>query len=88
MRRRQKELQVKLVPSAIADNMNLEDEGLCRKSAEEICDLKILAFRDEAREIFVNAILNPPEPNKALRLAAARYRKWEDGQLRETSERR
>lgn len=40
---------------------------------ETIEDFEILRLRDEAREVFVNAILDPPAPNKAARMAAARY---------------
>ena len=41
---------------------------------ETIQDFEMLRLRDEAREVFVNAILNPPAPNKAARMAAARYK--------------
>ncbi len=41
---------------------------------ETIKDFETLSLRDEAREVFVNAILNPPPPNKAARIAAARYK--------------
>ena len=40
-----------------------------------IKDSEVLSLRDEAREVFINAILNPPAPNKAARIAAERYRK-------------
>ena len=40
-----------------------------------IKDFEMLSLFDEAREVFVKALMNPPEPNKALRAAAARYRK-------------
>ena len=40
---------------------------------ETIRDMETLRLRDEAREVFIGAILNPPKPNKALRRAAARY---------------
>ena len=43
---------------------------------ETIQDFETLRLRDEAREVFVNAILNPPKPNKALRKAAARYKEF------------
>jgi uncharacterized protein (DUF1778 family) len=36
---------------------------------------EVLHLRDEAREVFINAILNPPAPNDAARAAAERYRK-------------
>ena len=35
----------------------------------------MLSLRDEAREVFINAILNPPAPNEAARIAAERYKK-------------
>jgi uncharacterized protein (DUF1778 family) len=41
---------------------------------ETINDFEVLRLRDDAREVFVNAILNPPAPNKAARMAAARYK--------------
>jgi|SRR6185437_2300033 uncharacterized protein (DUF1778 family) len=40
-----------------------------------IKDFEILTLCDEAREVFVNALLNPPAPNDALRAAADRYKK-------------
>jgi uncharacterized protein (DUF1778 family) len=40
-----------------------------------IKDFEVLSLRDEAREVFINAILNPPAPNEAARIAAERYRK-------------
>lgn len=43
-------------------------------ATETIKEFESLVLRDEAREVFVNAILNPPQPNEALRLAARRYR--------------
>lgn len=40
-----------------------------------IQNFEVLHLRDEAREVFINAILNPPAPNDAARAAAERYRK-------------
>ena len=40
-----------------------------------IKDFEVLSLREEAREVFINAILNPPAPNEAARLAAERYKK-------------
>jgi uncharacterized protein (DUF1778 family) len=40
-----------------------------------IKDFEVLSLRDEAREAFINAILNPPAPNEAARIAAERYKK-------------
>jgi uncharacterized protein (DUF1778 family) len=34
-----------------------------------------LELRDDAREAFLKALLNPPEPNSAARAAMSRYRK-------------
>jgi uncharacterized protein (DUF1778 family) len=43
-------------------------------AAETIKEFESLFLRDEAREIFVRALLNPPEPNEALKAATARHR--------------
>ena len=40
-----------------------------------IKDFEVLHLRDEAREVFVNAVLNPSAPNDAARAAAERYKK-------------
>jgi uncharacterized protein (DUF1778 family) len=40
-----------------------------------IKDFEVLSLRDEAREVFINTILNPPAPNEAARVAAERYKK-------------
>jgi len=40
-----------------------------------IKDFEMLSLRDEAREVFINAVLNPPVPNEAARSAAERYKK-------------
>jgi uncharacterized protein (DUF1778 family) len=40
-----------------------------------IRDFQVLRLREEAREVFINAILNPPAPNEAARIAAERYKK-------------
>lgn len=40
-----------------------------------IKDSEMLSLRDEAREAFINAVLNPPAPNEAARSAAERYKK-------------
>lgn len=39
-----------------------------------IKDFEVLSLRDEAREVFVNALLNPPSPNPAAQAAARRYK--------------
>ena len=40
-----------------------------------IKDFEVLHLRDEAREVFVNAVLNPSAPNDAARAAAKRYKR-------------
>lgn len=40
-----------------------------------IKDFEVLSLRDEAREVFINTVLNPPAPNEAARSAAERYKK-------------
>ena len=40
-----------------------------------IKDFDVLHLRDQAREVFINAVLNPPAPNEAARAAAERYKK-------------
>jgi uncharacterized protein (DUF1778 family) len=39
-------------------------------AANTIKDFEVLLLRDDAREVFVNALLNPPRPNEAAREAA------------------
>ena len=43
-------------------------------AAETIKEFESLFLRDEAREAFVKAMLNPPEPNEALKAAVARQK--------------
>jgi uncharacterized protein (DUF1778 family) len=43
-------------------------------AAETIKEFESLFLRDEARELFVKALLNPPEPNEALKAATARHK--------------
>jgi len=40
-----------------------------------IKEFEVLSLREEAREVFINAILKPPAPNEAARIAAKRYKK-------------
>ena len=40
---------------------------------ETIRDFESLKLRGEASKVFVDALLNPPAPNAALRTAAARH---------------
>jgi len=42
-------------------------------AAETIKDFEILALQEEARDVFVNAVLRPPAPNEAAQKAARRY---------------
>lgn len=41
---------------------------------ETIRDFEVLKLRGRAREVFVDALLNPPTPNAAARAAARRYK--------------
>ena len=43
-------------------------------AAETIREFESLFLRDEAREVFVKALLNPAQPNEALTAAAARHK--------------
>jgi uncharacterized protein (DUF1778 family) len=43
-------------------------------AADTIRDFETLVLRDQARDVFINAILNPPLPNDAARAAAQRYK--------------
>jgi uncharacterized protein (DUF1778 family) len=43
-------------------------------AAQTIREFESLSLRDEAREIFVKALLNPAEPNEALKAAVARHK--------------
>ena len=42
---------------------------------DAIRDSQILTLHDDARDVFVKAILNPPTPNRAARAAAKRYKR-------------
>jgi len=43
-------------------------------ASEALKDFALLTLHDSARDIFVNALLNPPPPNAAARSAAKRYK--------------
>jgi len=43
-------------------------------AADTIRDFETLVLRDQARDVFINAILNPLLPNDAARAAAQRYK--------------
>ncbi|MGA2986378.1 MAG: hypothetical protein ABSG32_21460 [Terriglobia bacterium] len=75
MARTYKELQAKMDRGSIRDNKRRVRAELKRMALKELRGANQLALRDEAREVFVNSILNPPAPNKAVRMAAARYKK-------------
>jgi len=45
-----------------------------KAAADTIRDFETLVLRDQARDVFINAILNPPPPNDAARAAAQRYK--------------
>lgn len=44
-------------------------------ATDTIREFEVLTLRDRAREVFVNAILNPPVPNEAARAAALRCKR-------------
>jgi uncharacterized protein (DUF1778 family) len=44
-------------------------------AAETIKYYETMELRDDARELFVQSILNPGKPNKKAKIAAARYKK-------------
>jgi uncharacterized protein (DUF1778 family) len=43
-------------------------------AADAIKDFELLSLQDEARDVFVDAVLNPPVPNAAARRAVQRYK--------------
>ena len=43
-------------------------------ATKTIKDFETLSLRGEARKVFVNALLNPPAPNAAVKAAARRYK--------------
>ena len=45
-----------------------------QEAAETIKNFELLTLHDEARDVFVDAILHPPAPNEAARKAAQRYK--------------
>jgi uncharacterized protein (DUF1778 family) len=46
-----------------------------KEATQTIKDFEMLSLCNEAREVFINALLNPPAPNETLRKAANRYNK-------------
>ena len=45
-----------------------------RAAAETLMDFEVLNLRKAAREVFVQAVLNPMPPNAAAKAAAERYK--------------
>src|SRR5262249_44922363 len=45
-----------------------------KAAVETIQDFELLKLHGQAREVFVNALLNPPAPNSDAVQAAARYK--------------
>ena len=43
-------------------------------ATDTIKDFELLTLHDDARDVFVNAVLHPPVPNEAARKAAQRYK--------------
>jgi len=44
-------------------------------AAATLREFEVLKIQDEAREVFISALLHPPAPNEAARAAAERYAK-------------
>jgi len=44
-------------------------------ATEAIREFEVLDLRNEDRRVFVEALLNPPEPNEALKAAVARHKR-------------
>ena len=42
-----------------------------------IQEFELLELRNEDRRVFVEALINPPEPNEALKAAVARHREMD-----------
>lgn len=52
--------------------------SLQEAAAEAIRSYQVLELTERETQAFANALLNPPEPNEALRAGARRYRKLVD----------
>lgn len=48
--------------------------SLQERAAEVVKDHDVMVLSAEDREVFVEALLNPPKPNEALRKAAQKHR--------------
>jgi uncharacterized protein (DUF1778 family) len=46
-----------------------------KAATEAIREVEVLSLRDQGREAFVRALLNPPSPNAKARAASRRYRR-------------
>jgi len=53
---------------------NFIEAELHQAAVETIRNFETLELQGKAREVFVAALLNPPEPNEAAKAAVARYR--------------
>jgi len=69
--KRQIERAAKLSGTSVTDYVV---SNIQQAAAKTIRESESLFLRDEAREVFVKALLNPPEPNEALKSAAARHK--------------
>jgi hypothetical protein len=75
MARNRKKLRAKMDPANRSDNKRHACEEPHVIALGRPGGANQWTLRDEAVEVFVNAILNPPIANKAARMAAARYEK-------------
>ena len=82
---KEKRLEVRLTPeqkNSIAQAAPLRGTSVtefvvasAREAATKaIKDYELLSLHGEAREVFVNTVLNPPAPNAAARRAVKRYK--------------
>ena len=46
-----------------------------RAASEALKEVQLLTLHDEARDVFVRAVLRPPAPNAAARAAAKKYKR-------------
>lgn len=44
-------------------------------ATEAIREFEVLELRNEDRQVFIEALLNPPEPSEALKAAVARHKR-------------
>ena len=70
--------QKKLIARAAAPRGSTVTEFIVasaqQAAANTIKDFELLTLHDEARDVFVNAVLHPPAPNEAARKAGQRYK--------------